>query len=409
MLLPAAPARGQSPPLLFDFSRVQHKPGEVTTPDNQKVPAGTVELVDGQFGKACKFSFVAATGPQFFTAWVNPSENWDQYEGFSFWVKGDGSQSYGGLEFVDGNDYGLRFGYCFPIESTDWVKISVPWSDLVPELAAPHGRCATRLCPQPVPQRVDRQVVRLARVSRLLVHHRADGAGKAHRPRRDRLHAPEPGLPRVLAKLKARQPVTIVTMGDSLSDKRHWANREKLWSEELVKKLKTAYGSEVTLVNPAIGGTTLSQNVILMPRWLARPPRPTRDHLVRRQRLGQQRARTAVQGVPGMAVDRVRRATKGRADVLLMTTCPGFAAWETRNELCVAAYEVAASARPASSMRRPRSTRPARAKRPCGDSTGCGTTYTWVPADTSLIAETVFAAIGSGGAGDSRRQRPPPG
>ena len=137
VLLSAAPVWGQSPPLLFDFSRVQHKPGEVTTPNKQKVPAGTVELVDGQFGKACKFSLVASTGPQFFTAWVNPSDDWDQYEGFSFWVKGDSSQSYGGLEFIDGNDYSLRFGYCFPIESTDWVKISVPWSDLVPELAAP--------------------------------------------------------------------------------------------------------------------------------------------------------------------------------------------------------------------------------------------------------------------------------
>ena len=74
----AAPACGESQPLLFDFSRVQHKPGEVTTPDNQKVPAGTVELVDGRFGKACKFSFVASTGPQLFTAWVNPSEDWDE-------------------------------------------------------------------------------------------------------------------------------------------------------------------------------------------------------------------------------------------------------------------------------------------------------------------------------------------
>ena len=133
----AAPAWGQSPPLLFDFSRVQHKPSEVTISANQKVPAGTVELVDGQFGKACKFSFVASTGPQFFTAWVNPTENWDQYEGFSFYVRGDGSTSDGGLEFIDGNDYALRFGYCFPIESTEWVKVSVPWRDLVPELAAP--------------------------------------------------------------------------------------------------------------------------------------------------------------------------------------------------------------------------------------------------------------------------------
>ena len=84
-----------------------------------------------------------------FACWVNPSEDWDQYEGLSFWVKGDGSQSYGGLEFIDGNDYSLRFGYCFPIESTDWVKTFVPWGDLVPELAAPTVDVA-RLCPQSV-------------------------------------------------------------------------------------------------------------------------------------------------------------------------------------------------------------------------------------------------------------------
>ena len=204
----AAPAWGQSPSLLFDFSRVQHQPSEVTTPADQKIPAGTVELVDGQFGKACRFSFVASTGPQFFTAWVNPTENWDQYEGFSFSVKGDGSKSYGGLEFIDGNDYALRFGYCFPIESNEWFKVSVPWSDLVPELAAPAVDAKWGFAPS-----------RFRNV---------------------------------------------------------WIGKWHYWREYLE-----------------------------------------------------------------LAVDRVRRVTKGQADVLLMTTCPGFAAWETRNELCVATYEVA--------------------------------------------------------------------
>ena len=69
---------------------------------------GTVEAVDGQFGKACKFSFVESTGSQFFTASVRPKEDWNEYEGFSFWVKGDGSRGFGGLEFIDGEDYGLR-------------------------------------------------------------------------------------------------------------------------------------------------------------------------------------------------------------------------------------------------------------------------------------------------------------
>ena len=134
-LLAASSAHSQAPqPLLCDLSRVVHKPGEVTTKDKKKVPAGTVELVDGQFGKACKFTFVESTGPQFFTAWVNPTDNRDQFDGFSFWVKGDGSKSCGGLELIDGDDYGQRYGYCFPIQSKDWVKVTVPWSDVVPEL-----------------------------------------------------------------------------------------------------------------------------------------------------------------------------------------------------------------------------------------------------------------------------------
>ena len=83
------PSWGKSAePLLIDMTDVRHKPTEVTAKNNTKVPAGTVELVDGQFGKACKFSFVDSQGAQFFVASVNPKETWDQYEGFSFWVKG---------------------------------------------------------------------------------------------------------------------------------------------------------------------------------------------------------------------------------------------------------------------------------------------------------------------------------
>jgi lysophospholipase L1-like esterase len=397
----AAPAWGQSPPLLFDFSRVQHKPSEVTTPDKQEVPAGTVALVDGRFGKACKVSFVASTGPQFFTAWVNPTENWDQYEGFSFWVKGDGSKSYGGLEFIDGNDYALRFGYCFPIESTEWFKVSVPWSDLVPELAAPAVDAKRGFAPSRFRNvwigkwHYWREYPACSfTIERMTLEKHIDCDAHNYTPQ-------EPGLPRVLAKLKARQPVTMVTMGDSLSDKRHWANREKLWSEELVKKLKATYGSEVTLVNPAIGGTTLSQNVILIPRWLREAPTPDLVIIW----FGGNDWDSNVRGLRykeylELAVDRVRRVTKGQADVLLMTTCPGFAAWETRHELCVATYEVAQE-------RQTGFVDAATVFHKAGSREEALRRQYWVwdnvhlgPGGHTLIADTVFAAIGSGGAGD---------
>lgn len=332
----------EPPPILIDLAGLPHKPSEVTTKAGDKVPAGTVELVDGQFGKACKFSCVESTGAQFFAASVNPRENWDEYEGFSFWVKGDGSRSCGGLEFIDREDFGLRYGYCFPINSTDWIKFSVPWNDLIPELAGPlvdtdggyapsrfrnvwvgkwfywreHPACSFTIERMQLEKKIDRDTT-------------------ADTPQ-------QPGLPRVLAKLKARQPVTVVTMGDSLSDKRHWANRENLWSEILTQKIKDAYGSEVTLINPAIGGTTLSQNVVLIPNWLQEVPSPDLvviwfggndwDSGVRRAQYRQYLR---------SAVDRIRRLTKGRAEIIVMTTCPGFQRWETTSELCQAAYQVA--------------------------------------------------------------------
>ena len=83
-----------------------------------------------------------------------------------------------------------------------------------------------------------------------------------------------PPLLRVLAKLKAGKPVTIVTMGDSLTDKRHWANREVCWIDLLRDRLKNKYKSDVMIVNPAIGGTQFRQNVILIPRWLATAAEP---------------------------------------------------------------------------------------------------------------------------------------
>ncbi len=391
----------ESQPILLDLASLPHKPSEVTTKAGAKVPAGTVELVDGKFGKACKFSCVESTGPQFFTAWVNPQENWDEYEGFSFWVKGDGSKSCGGLEFVDGDNYSLRYGYCFPINSTDWTKITVPWSDLTPELAGPlvnadggyapsrfrnvwvgkwfywreHPACSFTIERMQLEKKID--------------HSTTDDTPK------------QPGLPRVLAKLKAGQPVTLVTMGDSLSDKRHWANREKLWSELLTQKLKDTYGSQLTLINPAIGGTTLSQNVVLIPRWLQDAPSPDLvtiwfggndwDSGVRGARYRQYMR---------VAVDQIRRWTKGRAEILVMTTCPGFKRWETTSELCRAAYMVTKErntgfADAAAAFHKAGSREEAlKRKYWAWDNVHLG------PGGHELIADTVFRAIQSGGLAD---------
>lgn len=338
---PQAYAQQDSQTVLFDMDTARHKPG---TLGDRKVPVGAIEVVDGKFSKACRFAFVPNARSGFFTAGVKATTAWDQAAGISFWVKGDGSQSWGGLEMIDGSNYALRYGYCFPIDSTEWRKITIPWYDLVPELPAGQlvdpkdGYAPSKFGnfwfgkwfywrDYPACSFAIDQVV----LEPSLTVDRTD-----YTPKR-------PGTPRLLAKLKAKQPVTIVTMGDSLSDKRHWANREVLWSELLVSRLKKTYGSEVTLVNPAIGGTLLTQNLVLMPRWLHDTPKPDLvtvwfggndwDSGMRRERWLE---------MLRLAVDRIRRMTGGQSEIILMTTCPGLQRWDTTEELAEGVRIVAA-------------------------------------------------------------------
>ncbi len=334
-------AGAADPPVIFDMDTVRHQP---TTAGAEKVPVGKVELIEGKVGGACRFSFGPKDQSGFFTASVRPTSDWDKAAGLSFWVKGDGSASWGGLEMIDGSDYALRYGYCFPIDSTEWRKITVAWRDLVPEL--PKGQLVDAKSGYP-PSRFGnlwfgkwyywREFPACSfAVDQVSLEPSLDLDTTDYTPARA-------GTPRLLAKLKARQAVTIVTMGDSLTDKRHWANRDVLWAELLAARLKEVHGAEVKLVNPAIGGTQLTQNLVLMPRWLQETPEPDLvtvwfgyNDWDGGARGPDWREKTR------FAVDRIRRMTRGRAEVLLMTTAPALGRWDTMEELAEATRAVAA-------------------------------------------------------------------
>ena len=381
--------------VILEMDSARHRP---TTSGEKKVPIGKVEIVPGKFGNACRFEFAPDARSGFFTAGVKASPAWDGAAGISFWVKGDGSANWGGLELLDGSDYSLRYGYCFPIDSTEWRKISVPWCDLVPELPAarlvnPDGGYAPshfgniwfgkwyywREYPA-----CSFAVDRVALEQSIAVD-RAD-----HTP-------PRPGTPRLLAKLKAGQPITIVTMGDSLSDKRHWANREVLWSQVLVNRLKEEYGSQARLVNPAIGGTQLTQNLILMPRWLDETPKPdlvTAWFGYNDWSSGMRRERWPE--VLRFAVDRIRRLTQGQSEIILITTCPAMGRWDTMEELAegvrvVQAEKKTGLADVAAAFHRVGTDLPTRETLFCRDKTHLGS------AGHRLAAETVLEAIADSG------------
>jgi len=334
-----AQSAGQT--VILDMDTARHRPTEF---GEKKTSTGTVEVVEGKFGKACKFTFAPDARGGFFAASVKATPEWDQAAGISFWVKGDGSQSWGGLEVIDASDFGLRYGCCFPIDSTEWRKITVPWCDLTAEL--PKGRLVDAKAGY-APSGFgnlwfgkwyywgDYPACSMT-IDQIALEPSIPVDASDYTPA-------APGTPRLLAKLKAKQPVTIVTMGDSLSDKRHWANRQVLWSEALAAKLKEKYGSDVKLVNPAIGGTQLTQNLVLMPRWLKDTPEPDLvtvwfgfndwDGGMRGEHFRE---------VLCLAVDRIRRMTKGKSEIMLLTTCPAIERWDTTAELAAAVRRVAA-------------------------------------------------------------------
>lgn len=286
---------------------------------------GTAELVEGKVGKAVRFALEKDARSAFFTSNLRGTPAWDKAAGFSFWVKGDGTDHFAGLQLIYDDDYAVRYDLCFPVKGKEWQKVTVAWADLVPVLPGPKAKPLGK--DGNPPSKVSAlwfgkwwywgdYPAHTFTVDEIRLEPTVERHARDYKPEGD-------PLARVAAKLKAGNPVTVVTMGDSLTDVRHNANRKTNWPALLAEKLKAKTKSEVRVVNPAIGGTQLRQNLVLIPRWLDPAPEPDLVTVW----FGGNDYDAGMRGPEfelacAEAVDRIRRATKGKADVLLLTTSP---------------------------------------------------------------------------------------
>ncbi len=307
-------------------------------------PKGHVEAVPGKVGNALKFAFDNDGMNVMMVGRGGGTPEWDKAAGFSFWVKGDGSEHLGGIEFIWNGDYSTRYAYAFPINSVEWKKIVVPWRDLIPEMSkteqnvdAKIGNAPSKLSPVQFGKwwYWKDYAAHSYAIDDIRLEPTINADMREYRPQ----NAP---LARTLAKLKAGKPITVVTMGDSLTDASHWTNREHNWPLLLKSEIKRKYGSEVTLVNPAMGGTELRQNLIVMPRWTGKTPAPDLVTIL----FGFNDWSNGMRGknfeaAQQDAIDRVRRATNGKADVLILTPCPSLENGTTFDELAVACRQAA--------------------------------------------------------------------
>lgn len=300
----------------------------------------TADLVDGKIGRAVKLSFGDDCQNVYAQTRSRATAEWNEADGFSFWVKGDGSNHLGGMELIWNGDYALRYSFAFPINHTDWRKVFVRWRDLVPETA---NKAAL-----PIDPRTGNEPSKLGSIWFGKWWYWRDYAGHSYTIDEIRLETSLPDdnpplrptgapLARCIKKISHKEPIKIVLMGDSLTDVHHWANREQNWPAMLEASL-TALGLKPTIVNTAIGGTELRQNVVLIPRWA----QDDRDADLVVVCFGGNDWSSGMRGplfeqTCLAAVDAIRRATHGRADVLLCTTCPSIERWDTMAELSAAA------------------------------------------------------------------------
>jgi lysophospholipase L1-like esterase len=303
------------------------------------------ESVDGKVGKAICFTFGKDARSVFFTSRLRGNAEWDKAAGLSFWVKGDGTDGFGGLQLIFNEDYAVRYDVAFPVVGTEWKKIVVAWRDFVPVLpGAKSNPLDTAGLNKPSQVSAlwvgkwwywgDYPAVSFA-LDEMRLEPTIEIDTKDYKP-------VGPPLARVQEKLKAGKPITIVTMGDSLTDTRHWANRTTNWPTLFKTTVKEKYKADVTVVNPAIGGTQLRQNLVLMPRWLQQSPEPDLVTVF----FGGNDWEAGMRGAQFQqtvtdAIDRIRRSTRGKADVLILTTNPTVAGWDTLAELAEACRKAA--------------------------------------------------------------------
>jgi len=246
---------------------------EAGTFGEEQTSVGTAEVVAGRGGKAWRLSFAEGAQGGLFRAKVQAAPAWtrrrDQLLG-----EGRRHATWSALELVDAENPRLRYQCEFSVASTEWRQVVAPWCDFLPFL--PTGSSSIR-GPGSGRRRRDaavRSAGLVLRVPGALLHDRGDPARVTDRGGHDRLHTGRRATRAGAGEAAKRRPIDIVTMGDSLTSRYHWANKETCWVDRMAWKLRVHAHSEVAVVDPCMGGHQLTQGLLQMGRWLPRAPHP---------------------------------------------------------------------------------------------------------------------------------------
>jgi len=301
----------------------------------------TVSKVTGGDGSAILLNFTTdkVKGPAFAHRPARGDYTWDlPHGGMSLWLQGDGSPGFFAVELVD-SSFKLRYAALVPLKDTSWHRVDLPWREFVPELYEASAMPLPLYHPQ---GGLEGHIVRNFFIGRWWYflgqfgpyHVAIDKITlETDLPFDATDYTPATGgIPRTLARFQARQPVTVVCMGDSITFGVGAGGPPGAYPGKLQALLREHFGyDDIRVVNSGVGGLQVPQGSVLIPRDVV----PYEPDLVTVLYGYNDLAPGGVtpdqfKAAAGVLIDRVRRLTKGKAEVLLLTSLPGTSAngWE---------------------------------------------------------------------------------
>ncbi len=249
----------------------------------------------------------------------------DQYQGVSFYVKGDGSECWETISLL--HNYNYTYNYFVPLKSTEWVKYTVAWRDFIPEsqcgMIQQSGgvpACGINTLRIGCRWKIWYDNAQIPEHSLMISDVKLEPV--VNRP----VNTWKPAsFESVLAKLRNKEPLTIQFQGDSITAGTSLANkvaeRYSIKTEELLRKwLKN---DKINCVNRAVGGARTNDERA----WLQRDFSGDVPDLVTlwigyNDKSGCNTVGYYKQTVADY-IDRVAEITKGRSAFLLFAPGPG--------------------------------------------------------------------------------------
>ena len=297
-------------------------------PSRWKVNGGvTVEATDGVNGQAgVVVSHLPKGTAQLQLVFDDDQlDIFDQYQGVSFYVKGDGSDCWETISLL--HNYNYTYNYFVPLKSTEWVKYTVAWCDFIPESqcgmiqqAGGIPACGINTLRIGCRWKIWYDNAQIPEHSLMISDVKLEPV--VNRPANTWKPASFEG---VLAKLRNKEPLTIQFQGDSITAGTSLANkvaeRYSIKTEELLRKwLKN---DKINCVNRAVGGARTNDERA----WLQRDFSGDVPDLVTLWIGYNDKSGCNTVGYYKQAVadyiDRVAEITKGRSAFLLFAPGPG--------------------------------------------------------------------------------------